>query len=119
MYLNFNLVLNDVSAFLVDGDYHWNDTSKEVNLLPVIDKCGIALKLQQVRTSPSPPPPLPPKERINNSGYNSSFCYADPGRRFTISFHKTGSTGAFLGVSFLSGTLSSIDGDFKDFSRHQ
>lgn len=45
LYLNFNLVLSDVSAFLVDGDYHWNETSNEVNLLPVIDKCGIALKL--------------------------------------------------------------------------
>uniref|UniRef100_A0A0E0R2L4 PH domain-containing protein n=1 Tax=Oryza rufipogon TaxID=4529 RepID=A0A0E0R2L4_ORYRU len=47
MYLNFNLVLSDVSAFLVDGDYHWNERSNEVNLLSVIDKCGIALKLQQ------------------------------------------------------------------------
>uniref|UniRef100_A0A0D9XMK5 PH domain-containing protein n=1 Tax=Leersia perrieri TaxID=77586 RepID=A0A0D9XMK5_9ORYZ len=49
MYLNFNLVLSDVSAFLVDGDYYWNETSSEVNLLPVIDKCGIALKLQQIQ----------------------------------------------------------------------
>ncbi|KAL5230936.1 hypothetical protein ABZP36_029712 [Zizania latifolia] len=49
IYLNFNLVLSDVSAFLVDGDYHWNETSNEVNLLPVIDKCGIALKLQQIQ----------------------------------------------------------------------
>ncbi|KAL6642664.1 hypothetical protein ACP70R_020845 [Stipagrostis hirtigluma subsp. patula] len=49
IYLNFNLVLSDVSAFLVDGDYHWNETSNEMNLLPVIDKCGIALKLQQIQ----------------------------------------------------------------------
>jgi vacuolar protein sorting-associated protein 13A/C len=49
IYLNFNLVLSDVSAFLVDGDYHWNETSDGINLLPVIDKCGIALKLQQVK----------------------------------------------------------------------
>lgn len=49
IYLNFNLVLSDVSAFLVDGDYHWDGTSDETNLLPVIDKCGIALKLQQVK----------------------------------------------------------------------
>lgn len=55
IYLNFNLVLSDVSAFLVDGDYHWNETSDETNLLPVIDKCGIALKLQQVNnTLPRP-----------------------------------------------------------------
>ena len=49
IYLNFNLVLSDVSAFMVDGDYHWNETSDGINLLPVIDKCGIALKLQQVK----------------------------------------------------------------------
>jgi len=55
MYLNFNLVLSDVSAFLVDGDYHWNETSDETNLLPVIDKCGIALKLQQVNNTPPTP----------------------------------------------------------------
>jgi hypothetical protein len=56
IYLNFNVVLSDVSAFLVDGDYHWNETSNEINLLPVIDKCGIALKLQQVNSTVSNPP---------------------------------------------------------------
>lgn len=56
MYLQFNFVLSDVSAFLVDGDYHWNRTptvkaATEVNycnFFPVIEKCGIVLKLQQV-----------------------------------------------------------------------
>uniref|UniRef100_A0A0E0MAV7 PH domain-containing protein n=1 Tax=Oryza punctata TaxID=4537 RepID=A0A0E0MAV7_ORYPU len=60
MYLNFNLVLSDVSAFLVDGDYHWNETSNEVNLLSVIDKCGIALKLQQIQLES----PLYPSTRM-------------------------------------------------------
>ncbi|XP_008465914.2 uncharacterized protein LOC103503494 isoform X1 [Cucumis melo] len=59
MYLQFDVVLSDVSAFLVDGDYNWNqifgkDTHKsprvtEINIMPVIDKCGIILKLQQIR----------------------------------------------------------------------
>lgn len=58
MYLQFDVVLSDVSAFLVDGDYNWNqifgkDTHKssrvtDINILPVIDKCGVILKLQQV-----------------------------------------------------------------------
>ena len=56
MYLQFNFVLSDVSAFLVDGDYHWTRTVPEessagqnyCNFFPVIEKCGIALKLQQV-----------------------------------------------------------------------
>lgn len=56
MYTQFNLVLKDVSAFLVDGDYSWSlldrtDGSSKgsfISFLPVIDKCGIFLKLQQV-----------------------------------------------------------------------
>ncbi|KAL6906369.1 hypothetical protein ACP4OV_003970 [Aristida adscensionis] len=60
IYLNFNLVLSDVSAFLVDGDYHWNETSNEIYLLPVIDKCGIALKLQQIQLES----PLYPSTRM-------------------------------------------------------
>lgn len=52
LYLQFNLVLSDVSAFLVDGDYWWGaplvtDQNKH-NILPVIDKCAIVIKLQQV-----------------------------------------------------------------------
>lgn len=58
LYLQFDLILSDVSAFLVDGDYSWSQTSwnssadsnkfKVVSFLPVIDKCGVILKLQQV-----------------------------------------------------------------------
>lgn len=60
MYLQFNLVLSDVSAFLVDGDYCWgqfpsnnsagSSNSNGVSLLPFIDKCGIILTFQQVTT---------------------------------------------------------------------
>ncbi|CAI9095544.1 OLC1v1031527C1 [Oldenlandia corymbosa var. corymbosa] len=59
MYFQFNLVLSDVSAFLVDGDYYWSQASPEkidassksalINFLPVIDKCGVVVKLQQIR----------------------------------------------------------------------
>ncbi|KAL5551261.1 hypothetical protein UlMin_001437, partial [Ulmus minor] len=66
MYMQFNLVLSDVSAFLVDGDFHWSQIPPNkpavsanlnlVNFLPVIDKCGVVLKLQQIRLeSPSYP----------------------------------------------------------------
>jgi len=58
MYLQFDLVLSDVSAFLVDGDYHWSQNPSNkyavsadisgVSFLPIIDKCGVILKLQQV-----------------------------------------------------------------------
>lgn len=60
MYLQFDLVLSDVSAFLVDGDYHWDHSQTPLNgssasnlriganFLPVVDKCGVILKLQQV-----------------------------------------------------------------------
>uniref|UniRef100_A0A2P2MGT2 Uncharacterized protein LOC105636609 n=3 Tax=Rhizophora mucronata TaxID=61149 RepID=A0A2P2MGT2_RHIMU len=59
MYLQFDLVLSDISAFLVDGEYRWNQTilnksansthSNHVSFFPVIDKCGVILKLQQIR----------------------------------------------------------------------
>lgn len=58
MYLQFNLILSDVSAFLVDGDYCWSQIPLNkytgsanlngVSFLPVIDNCGVILKLQQV-----------------------------------------------------------------------
>lgn len=60
MYLQFDLVLSDVSASLVDGDYSWKQLSSKrssssgressVTFLPVIDKCGVLLKLQQVNS---------------------------------------------------------------------
>ncbi|KAF8032759.1 hypothetical protein BT93_D1608 [Corymbia citriodora subsp. variegata] len=56
MYLQFKLVLSDVSAFLVDGDYFWSQTAyKSAGLthlggntfLPIIDRCGVILALEQ------------------------------------------------------------------------
>ncbi|XVF52445.1 hypothetical protein PTKIN_Ptkin05aG0018700 [Pterospermum kingtungense] len=70
LYLQFDLVLSDVSAFLVDGDYHWSQTSLKksaastsidgVSFLPVIDKCGVILRLQQIRLEN----PLYPSTRL-------------------------------------------------------
>lgn len=52
MYMHFNLVLSDVSAFLVDGDYYWSqihlNKSTGASFLPVVDKCGVIIKLEQV-----------------------------------------------------------------------
>ncbi|XP_052211647.1 uncharacterized protein LOC127814276 isoform X2 [Diospyros lotus] len=58
LYLQFDLILSDVSAFLVDGDYSWWQISQKfsgdsaqlnvVSFLPVLDKCGVVLKLQQI-----------------------------------------------------------------------
>lgn len=60
IYSQFDLVLRDVSAFLVDGDYHWSEAFSDrndivsnhnfISLLPVVDKCGVFVKLQQVIT---------------------------------------------------------------------
>lgn len=63
MYFQFDLVLSDVSAFLIDGDYHWSQSLSNmsagssrsgcVSFLPVVDKCGVIVKLQQVVLSAS------------------------------------------------------------------
>ncbi|KAL7609935.1 hypothetical protein Lser_V15G10156 [Lactuca serriola] len=61
IYLQFGVVLSDVSAFFVDGDYHWSQRSVTggsggssqssiVSLLPIIDKCGVTCKLQQIQS---------------------------------------------------------------------
>ncbi|KAK9698879.1 hypothetical protein RND81_08G137700 [Saponaria officinalis] len=66
LYLQFDMVLSDVSAFLVDGDYCWGKASLSENLgssrlsgpslLPIIEKCGVVLVLQQIKVeSPSHP----------------------------------------------------------------
>ncbi|KAL1194607.1 hypothetical protein V5N11_031431 [Cardamine amara subsp. amara] len=70
MYLQFDIVLSDVSALLVDGDYSWKQLSSKrssgsgkensVTFLPVIDKCGVLLKLQQIRR----PNPSYPSTRL-------------------------------------------------------
>lgn len=59
IYTQFNLVLRDVSAFLVDGDYSWSLSTPNridgsgkgrfISFLPIINKCGVFLKLQQVK----------------------------------------------------------------------
>ncbi|XP_068635813.1 uncharacterized protein [Aristolochia californica] len=57
LYLKFNVCLSDISAFLVDGDYQWNQpqhhdmssSSEKITILHVIDKCGIVLNFQQIR----------------------------------------------------------------------
>ncbi|KAG9142715.1 hypothetical protein Leryth_005471 [Lithospermum erythrorhizon] len=67
MYFQFNLVLSDVSAFLVDGEYHWSnasgDSSKSgiMSCLPVIDRCGVFLNLQQIQSNS----PLLPSTRVS------------------------------------------------------
>lgn len=64
LYLQFDMVLSDVSAFLVDGEYGWAETSlgghpgtskmSGAVMLPVMDKCGVVLRLQQVSYSSFP-----------------------------------------------------------------
>lgn len=58
MYLQFKVVLSDVSAFLVDGDYFWSQTTCRSagpsylggnTFLPIIDRCGVMLVLEQNR----------------------------------------------------------------------
>ncbi|CAN6486849.1 unnamed protein product [Victoria cruziana] len=58
IFLNFKLELKDISAFLIDGDYSWSQRSlvcyasssyQNMNrFLPVLDKCGVVVNLQQV-----------------------------------------------------------------------
>ncbi|CAK8539544.1 unnamed protein product [Lathyrus sativus] len=57
MYLRFDLVLSDVSAFLFDGDYHWSQISLNTkthsttgDFYPVIDRCGVILQLQLIQS---------------------------------------------------------------------
>ncbi|KAM6557396.1 hypothetical protein CsatB_004415 [Cannabis sativa] len=82
MYLQFNLVLKDVSAFLVDGDYHWGEVptkkhstpahSNYVSLLPVIDNCGAMLKLQQIRMENASYPSTRLAIRLPSLGFHFS-----------------------------------------------
>ncbi|KAL8141812.1 hypothetical protein V2J09_014844 [Rumex salicifolius] len=67
LYLKFDLVLSDVSAFLIDGDYHWGKSRltgssnfNGINFLPVIDRCGVVVKFQQIRLEN----PLYPSTRL-------------------------------------------------------
>ncbi|KAA8522113.1 hypothetical protein F0562_012573 [Nyssa sinensis] len=82
MYLQFDLVLSDVSAFLVDGDYRWSETALNrsagsaqlnvVSFLPVIDKCGVILKLQQIRSENTSYPSTRLAVRLPSLGFHFS-----------------------------------------------
>ncbi|PIA31102.1 hypothetical protein AQUCO_05300139v1 [Aquilegia coerulea] len=81
MYLQFNLGLSDVSAFLVDGDYHWSQSAlpmsgnafpKKHSILPVIDKCGIVLNLQQIRAENLSYPSTRIAARLPSLGFHFS-----------------------------------------------
>lgn len=123
MYLQFNFVLSDVSDFLVDGDYHWSTTPGEIvdqqvynSFLPVVDKCGIVLKLQQVSIY------------IGFFLFNWSiaeilnclkFCsifYLDPVRKSSLSINKTCCTVALVGFSFLTSSIPPVTASCKDLS---
>ncbi|XP_047340944.1 uncharacterized protein LOC124944671 [Impatiens glandulifera] len=82
LYLQFFMILTDVSAFLVDGDYNWTNKShkksaKSANLgpssyLPVIDKCGVVLKLQQIRLENPSYPSTKLAIRVPSLGFHFS-----------------------------------------------
>ncbi|KAL8053513.1 hypothetical protein ABFS82_05G077000 [Erythranthe guttata] len=82
IYSQFDLVLRDVSAFLVDGDYRWSqdspdrtDTSSKrsfISFLPVIDKCGVSVKLQQIRSPVASFPSTRLAVRVPSMGFHFS-----------------------------------------------
>ncbi|KAL3817950.1 hypothetical protein ACJIZ3_003855 [Penstemon smallii] len=82
LYSQFDLILRDVSAFLVDGDYHWSQASPSrtnglskcsfVSFLPVIDKCGVFLKLQQIRSPVASLPSTRLALRLPSLGFHFS-----------------------------------------------
>ncbi|XP_075505709.1 uncharacterized protein LOC142542773 isoform X1 [Primulina tabacum] len=82
IYSQFNLVLRDVSAFLVDGDYHWSQAFSDrngvvsnhnfISLLPVVDKCGVFLKLQQIRSPVASFPSTRLSVRLPSIGFHFS-----------------------------------------------
>ncbi|XP_078437793.1 pleckstrin homology (PH) domain-containing protein isoform X2 [Wolffia australiana] len=57
LIFQLNVVLSDVSAFMVDGEFSWTHAPNLVinsnNILPVIDKCGAVVKLQQLQLQSS------------------------------------------------------------------
>ncbi|KAI3453469.1 hypothetical protein Pfo_010132 [Paulownia fortunei] len=82
MYSQFDLVLRDVSAFLVDGDYSWSQGSLSrtdgsckssfIGFLPVIDRCGVFLKLQQIRSPVASFPSTRLAMRLPSLGFHFS-----------------------------------------------
>ncbi|EEF45057.1 vacuolar protein sorting-associated protein, putative [Ricinus communis] len=82
LYLQFDLVLSDMCAFLVDGDYHWSQTSLHqslesgrssgISFLPVVDKCGVILRLQQIRLENPSYPSTRLSVRLPSLGFHFS-----------------------------------------------
>ncbi|XP_060207492.1 uncharacterized protein LOC132635217 [Lycium barbarum] len=81
MYVQFDMILSDVSAFLVDGDYYWSQDptnavgpsrSNFVACLPVIDKCAVVLKLQQIRLENPAFPSMRIAVRLPSLGFHFS-----------------------------------------------
>ncbi|KAK1261313.1 hypothetical protein QJS04_geneDACA008707 [Acorus gramineus] len=83
MYMQFNMILSDVSAFLIDGDYQWGPTpglidAKPCNgvFMPVIDKCGVVVKLEQIQTETPFLPSTRLAVRLPSLGFHfSPACY--------------------------------------------
>lgn len=59
LYMRFRISFSDVSAFMVDGDFDWDDGNSSQHgqvehvegrqmFLPVLEKCGMAVSFQQV-----------------------------------------------------------------------
>ncbi|XP_048140983.1 uncharacterized protein LOC115736923 isoform X3 [Rhodamnia argentea] len=81
MYLQFKLVLSDVSAFLVDGDYFWSQTTYGSagptylggnTFLPIIDRCGVILALEQNRLEDPSYPSTRIAVRLPSLGFHFS-----------------------------------------------
>ncbi|KMT11750.1 hypothetical protein BVRB_5g105600 [Beta vulgaris subsp. vulgaris] len=82
LYLQFDMVLSDVSAFLVDGEYGWAETSlgghpgsskmSGAVMLPVMDKCGVVLRLQQMRLENPSYPSMRVAVRVPSLGFHFS-----------------------------------------------
>ncbi|XP_074317635.1 uncharacterized protein LOC141653693 isoform X2 [Silene latifolia] len=82
LYLQFDMVLSDVSAFLVDGDYSWGKASPSGNLgsskipgpslLHVIEKCGVVLVLQQIKVENPSHPSTRIAVRVPSLGFHFS-----------------------------------------------
>lgn len=123
LYLQFNIILSDVSAFLVDGSYSWGHKSFEssCSLFPLIDKCGISMKLQQVITGFF-------QLLIFYFFANRCFLFTfiiicisfmatilDPIRNISLSVHQDVNKNAIFVVLFLSRTLPPFNANSKDF----
>ncbi|XP_047340404.1 uncharacterized protein LOC124943990 [Impatiens glandulifera] len=82
LYLQFFMILTDISAFLVDGEYNWSKESHNtsadfsklggVSFLPVLDKCGVVLKLQQIHLENPSYPSTKLAVRVPTLGFHFS-----------------------------------------------